>query len=103
MREDFYYFEQGFAIGAAIVCLVLLSITLLSGVPERSERIDKIRKDEAIPLSEYNGQKFHERVIDAFYAASKVTGDQEKQIAAMEQRINELQGRVTILESKFTN
>lgn len=33
MREDFYYFEQGFAIGAATVCLVLLSITLLSGVP----------------------------------------------------------------------
>jgi len=32
MREDFYYFEQGFAIGAVIVCLVLLSITLLSGV-----------------------------------------------------------------------
>jgi len=72
-------------------------------VPERSERIDKIRKDKAVPLSEYNGQKFHERVIDAFYAASKVMGDQEKQIAVMEQRINELQGRITILESKFTN
>lgn len=30
MREDFYYFEQGFAIGAIIVCLALLVLTLLT-------------------------------------------------------------------------
>lgn len=55
-------------------------------VPERSERIDKIRKDEAIPLSEYNGQKFHERVIAA--------------LDALEKGIDALQERIISLEAK---